>query len=333
MKTSRKRTTGIAELKRSHKNIQNGLCKRSGVKLPKENSLVDIHRLTPKRHGGIYTLENTEVDLPLQHLIIHNNVATWRSEELNHLKTLLERRHLFIKTRINVSNRISAIKRNTDYETPETVRLFYKLLAEAEEYEKAATKALLSFYRKINHPLKEAGKAVVGLGDITMCYILVYLNPKDAPNASKYWAYTGYDKSTFDRYSKGEKSGGNKKLRCALYSMAESMIKGKSGYTDVYYRTKDSLSVSLKTVKTRNTQGNTITCAWKDTKPSHRHGAAMRKMIKHFLADLWYVQRTMMGLPTRSLWIEDRGHTGIIRPEERGWIYPTESSDILELAS
>jgi hypothetical protein len=61
---------------------------------------------------------------------------------------------------------------------------------------------------------------------------------------------------------------------------------------------------------------------WKDTKPCHRHGAAIRKLIKHLLADFWFVWRNLEGLPTRPLYVEEYlGHTGIIRPEERGWRY------------
>jgi hypothetical protein len=65
---------------------------------------------------------------------------------------------------------------------------------------------------------------------------------------------------------------------------------------------------------------------WKDTKPCHRHGAAIRKMIKHFLADLWFVWRETENLPTTPLYVESvLGHTGIIKPEERGWIWKVEN--------
>jgi hypothetical protein len=102
--------------------------------------------------------------------------------------------------------------------------------------------------------------------------------------------------------------------------MAESFIKSRNVYRDIYDRTKQDLSVSEKTVESRNTQGKLITCMWKETKPSHRHGAAIRKMIKHFLADFWYVWRTVEGLDTPMLYPEAKlGHKGIVKPDERGW--------------
>ena len=61
---------------------------------------------------------------------------------------------------------------------------------------------------------------------------------------------------------------------------------------------------------------------WSQTKPCHRHGAAIRKMIKHFLADFWFVWRTTEGLTTPNLYVEEKmGHANIVKPEERGWIY------------
>ena len=75
-------------------------------------------------------------------------------------------------------------------------------------------------------------------------------------------------------------------------------------------------------VKTRNTQGKLIDAMWCDTKPSHRHGAAIRKMLKHFLADVWKVWRTIEGLPTPHLYVQEKmGHTHIVQPEQRGWVY------------
>jgi hypothetical protein len=91
-------------------------------------------------------------------------------------------------------------------------------------------------------------------------------------------------------------------------------------YREVYDRTKLRLSVSEKVVKTRNTQGHLVESAWKDTKPSHRHGAALRAVMKHILADYWLVGRTLLNLSTVPLYAEAMlGHTHIIDPEARGW--------------
>jgi hypothetical protein len=105
--------------------------------------------------------------------------------------------------------------------------------------------------------------------------------------------------------------------------MADSQMKGHGPYREVYDRVKARLEVSEKEVNTRNTQGKMITVAWKDTKPCHRHGAALRAVMKHFLADYWYVGRTLAGLETNPIYAEailGMSHK-TIKPEERGWIY------------
>ena len=40
--------------------------------------------------------------------------------------------------------------------------------------------------------------------------------------------------------------------------------------------------------------------AWKDAKKDHRHKAAIRKMIKEFLKNLYIAWRTIEGLPIRE---------------------------------
>jgi len=94
----------------------------------------------------------------------------------------------------------------------------------------------------------------------------------------------------------------------------------KSPYRLVYDRTKQRLAVSEKITTSCNTQGKPVECMWKDTKPCHRHGAALRAVMKHFLADYWFVGREILGLPTRPLYVQEQlGHTGIVQPRERGW--------------
>jgi hypothetical protein len=71
------------------------------------------------------------------------------------------------------------------------------------------------------------------------------------------------------------------------------------------------------------TDGKKSEMKWKDTKPSHRHGAALRAIMKHFLADYWMVGRTIAGLETSALYPEAMlgGTHRTIMPEERGWVY------------
>jgi len=140
---------------------------------------------------------------------------------------------------------------------------------------------------------------------------------------SSLWKYVGLHVASHERYTKGEAGGGNKTLRTVLYNTACVMMKMKdSPYREIYDRTKLRLSQSEKLVMTRNTSGRLVELPWREAKPSHRHGAALRAIIKHLLADYWLVGRTLAGLPTPHLYAQAvLGHTHIISPRERGWEY------------
>jgi hypothetical protein len=203
-------------------------------------------------------------------------------------------------------------------------------------------------YAKVDG-LTASALGVRGVGPVTVAYCLTYisldgkrplLDSKGLPvldkkgqkiltdvdlarHASCLWAYVGLDKASHERYTKGQTSGGNKALRSILWNMANSQVKSNGAYREVYDRVKARLEVSNKLVQSRNTQGKLIECAWRDTKPCHRHGAALRAIMKHFLADYWMVGRTLLGLDTSRAYAEEHlggGHRTIM-PEERGWVY------------
>lgn len=181
-----------------------------------------------------------------------------------------------------------------------------------------------------------------------------------APHVSSLWSYVGLDKSNFDRYQKGVASGGNETLRTMLYTLADSQVRTEGPYAYLYYQTyvpehfrwsedyirtlpkkqqerllkrrekrpdlvgaygKRDLDENL--ARSRDTKGNEIVVPWCQTMPSHRRGDALRKIIKHFLADYWFVGRTLYGLPTNPAYPEAQlggGHRTVM-PRERGWIY------------
>jgi len=201
------------------------------------------------------------------------------------------------------------------------------MLEKSEEKVKEKDKEAIKFLKEIDDPLKDAAKdaalSVKSVGPITVAHCLVYIDLEKARHASSLWAYTGLDKSSFARYTKGQSGGGNKTLRTVLYTLADSQVKGRGPYRVIYDRVKTRLSQSEKEVETRGTKGIKKICAWKDTKPSHRHGAALRAIMKHFLADYWFVGRTLRGLDTSPSYAEAMlGQTHkTIMPEERGWKY------------
>lgn len=310
-------------LKRTKRQIQNGNCELSGVPLPEDTALFDTDRKTPKAQGGIYQIENYRAVDPIAHQKRHGTYRV-RKAELETLKTVVDDRGQLMKLYNKINNQLLAYKRKTDHPNPETVAFLENQLLPVSAELKNKGKEIEKTLKAVDDPLANAALSVTSIGPMTVAYCLVYIDLTKARHASSLWAYAGLDKPSHSRYEKGTSGGGNKTLRTALYTMAESQMKNKNApYRLVYDRVKQRLEISDKIVQTRNTQGRLVECAWKDTKPSHRHGAALRAIMKHFLADYWYVGRTLMGLETSPLYAEavlKAGHRTIM-PEDREWVY------------
>jgi hypothetical protein len=308
-------------LKTKLRKEQNGMCSISAKQLAKETSLFDTDRLEPKAKGGIYTDENTRVLEPITHMKRHF-IYRERTPELTQLKVLIDGREQIRKFVNSLNNRLLAAKRQTDQMDSITEAWIKGQVKEVTKQLGKQDRRIEKYLRGLELPIIKSALQIRGLGAMTVAYMLVYVDISKAEYASSLWKYVGFDKPSYERYTKGESGGGNKTLRTVLYTMADSMIKTRAIYRDIYDSEKNKLENSMKITKSRNTQGKLIECMWSETKPCHRHGAAIRKMIKHFLADYWFVARTLEGLPTPDLYVESKmGHTGIVKPKERGWIY------------
>ena len=309
------------EFKTKIRTKQNGLCAISAKKLAKEAKLFDTDRIKPKAMGGTYADDNSRVLEPVEHMRRHN-IYRERSPEMTELKTLIDGREHIGKLMNSLNNRLLAAKRRTD----EMDVITEKWIGAQEKIISSQLgkqdRRIEKYIKNLSIPIVKSALGIRGLGVITIAYLLVYVDITKARYASSLWSYVGLDKPSHERYTKGESGGGNKTLRTVLYTMADSMIKTRAIYRDVYDLEKSKLEASRKITKSRNTQGKLIECMWNETKPCHRHGAGIRKMIKHFLADFWFVWRTLEELDTPCLYSEAKlGHTGIIKPEERGWVY------------
>ena len=302
---------------------QSGRSAKTGEILPSEDRLVDTHRATPKKLGGGYEDQNTTVVLPPEHMEEHGTRRI-RDDPLTELKALMDDRRQVMRVHQKVQNQLLAYERHVDDLNPSTEKwLMDQAAALAKDVAvrtKTAERWMKDHYGAI--PIAKAAMGVDSVGPVTVATMLVYVDLTKADHASSLWAYTGLDKASHERYTKGEAGGGNKTLRTALYVMAESQVKGRGAYREVYDRTKSRLEVSEKITKSRNTQGKLIECMWKDTKPCHRHGAALRAIMKAFLADYWFVGRELLGLPTNPLYAEAilgmDGHR-TADPKSRGW--------------
>lgn len=297
----------------------------------KDFSLVDTHRLTPKHEGGQYIDGNVVLSDPVEHMKEHGTYRE-REKDLEVIKSLIDDRRQVMKLVMKIQNQLLAYTRDVDKMNEITKNWLEEQLQSVKEELKTREKHIVKVikeYAKIDK-LTAATLSVKGCGPITVANMLTYIDLEKARHASSLWAYTGLDKPSYERYEKNVAGGGNKTLRTALYVFACVQIKSPgSAYREVYDRTKTRLENSDKITKSKNTKGKWIECAWKDTKPSHRHGAAIRAIIKHFLADYWMVGRTIKGLPTDPLYAEAvlKGNHRTIMPEERGWKYVNNSKE------
>lgn len=286
-------------------------------------SVIDTHREVPKAEGGTYQADNYRVIDPVEHMKVHGN---WRErpEEVEGLKILVDDREQIMKSLYQANNRLLAYKRRTDKASEQTQVHLEQIVVMHEELLALHTKAVEKWVKEHKGDrLIAVMLTIPSCGAQTIAYCLAYLEPEKANSASSFWKYAGLHCASRDRYEKGVASGGNKRLRTALYRMAESMMKNRAcPYRDVYDRTKLRLSVSEKVTTTNLTDGKKAEKAWKDVAPGHRHGAALRQIMKHFLADLWFVWRDIEDLPTRPLYADEKlGHTGIVQPIDRGWVW------------
>lgn len=310
-------------LKKGIKELQNGVCALSDAPLPENTALFDTDRRTPKADGGIYDIENTRVVMPKAHMERHGTLRG-RDELMELLKQTVDARHQFVKVRVKINNGLLAYKRGTDNLSLDAVKDYDTILHVVDEIETDWAKRLADVMSNVVevNPIAKSASHVKSVGPVTIAYCLVYIDLEKANHPSSLWSYVGLHKPSYERYEKGVAGGGNKSLRTALYIMADCQMKQNGPYRVVYDNVKNRLSNSEKMVKTRNTEGRLTETAWKDTKPCHRHGAALRAIMKNFLADYWYVGRTLMGLPVTSSYAEDllgkTHHT--ICPEIRGWV-------------
>lgn len=289
-----------------------------------DTSKLDIDRIKPKAEGGTYELDNSRLLTPAEHAARHGTLRE-RSEVLSLLKAVFDERKQVMGLVSKINNQLLAFQRHTDYPHPDTEKTLRNQLEQCEDLLNGIDRkftTLVKEYAKLDR-LTAVTLDVPGVGPVTAGALAVYIELQKAANASSLWKYVGLDKPSHQRYKKGEAGGGNKTLRTVLYNTATSMMKNREcAYRDVYDRAKAQKALSEKIVSGYNTQGKLVEGAWKDAKPSHGHGHALRMIMKHFLADYWFVGRTILGLSTRPLYAEEKlGHTGIIRPRERGWMW------------
>lgn len=338
---------------------QEGLSIISGQKLPENLSHTDKHRNQPRIKGGKYTLENTVVMTPKEHLTYHGNFVD-RNEMQKDLKKAVHSRHTFVSVKQKLLNQISAVERDVAEFEDDTIETLKEIIKVVSKEVAVRDKRLLTLVKEIQKTDTPEGAIIrsaieiPGVGPNTIGQMNYWVDPSKCPHVSNLWAYFGLHCSAETRYDKKEPTewkkkqieeakergenleasgwGGNKKGRTCLRQWADVQIKmgERSPYRPLYDQYKHRLENSSKITRTR-VGSNPVRYeekAWKDVAPIHRHEASIRFMIKHFLADYWYVSRLAYGLPVAhptedeyKCFAEERlsGLHKTVLPWERGW--------------
>ena len=315
------------ELKQKKAEQQNGLSIDGSV-LPKDTSLYDTHRLVPRAKGGKYTDKNYVVLTPREHMVLH---GIWRDHgEFEELKSLWDDFKKVQQVRVSMNNQLKAFKRGTDILAPDTAEFLKGQVDALVGQEKDRNKALDVWLKgRKDNPFIQSILSVKFIGPVTAGAALNYIDISKARYPSSLWKYVGYAGPSAGRYIKGEASGGNETLRSALYVFSANYVKGErfgSPYCEVYRQAKLKYENSKNLVDHRYVKKTHRVMWCSNDVPGmagHRDAAARRKANKCFLADLWFVWRTLAGLPTADLYVKEHlGHErATINPRERGWVY------------
>jgi hypothetical protein len=161
-----------------------------------------------------------------------------------------------------------------------------------------------------DHPMIARMCRVPGVGPVLAAMLYSLLDIYKAPHISSFWKYCGMGVAPdgkADRLQRGTKANFNRKAKQACYLIAMSILKAhgrrENPYGALYYKMRDQYS------ETRP--------GWTE---AHVHYAALRYMIKRFLAHLWLVWREEEGLQVHPPYVQARlGHTHIDSPAEYGW--------------
>lgn len=286
------------------------------------HSHIDTHRPIPKIEGGKYTDINTAVALPTEHRDIHGNTPWLDDPELVELRSIMEDYRTCVKAINSINNKLLATERRMDEITPEIRKMFEDSLeifiTERNQFKRRASKQL----DRVEHPMIPILAGIRGIGVIYVAEIITLINIEKARHASSLWSFAGYHTASKDRYQKGVKGGGHKHFRTVLFNLGGNFLKNNNeAYRAIYDARKARQEQSENIVRTWDNKDGWCEKAWKEVSKGHRHGDALRVMLKHFLADLWFVWREIDGLPTNDLYVKEHlGHaSAIIDPRSRGW--------------
>lgn len=207
------------------------------------------------------------------------------------------------KSRVAFGLRISAVERGADKMDAgqqDILRYWHERFDELEADVDMQIRQVLK-----GNPIIESMTSVKGVGVGLAAKVYSMIDIEKCDTVSALWRYAGYAVIDGEREkpTKGEKLHYNNRLKTSCYLIGTSFLRSGSEYRKVYDDARDYYEANRP-----------------DWTKLHKHNASMRKMIKVWLAHLWEVWRTIEGLETRSLYVQERlGHNHITTPAEFGW--------------
>lgn len=220
------------------------------------------------------------------------------------LRALADLREGLQKTRVAFQNRIDAIERGADQADARTLEILRFWKERLEEIEGVVSADIAELSQSI--PIIQRMIAVKGCGLILAARIVAHIGDiRRFPTVSKLWRFAGYAviDGRAERMRKGEKAHYNRRLKVACWVLASSLIRSDGPYRVEYDRAREHYDRTHP-----------------EWSADHKHKAAMRKVIKLFLAHLWEAWRELEGLDIRPPYALERlGHTTMKSRFEYGW--------------
>lgn len=208
------------------------------------------------------------------------------------------------KNRIAFNNRLSAIEQGRD-EASETTKRFLEQWGERMETIESELDASIRDLAS-DFPIINEMEKVSGVGKLTAAKVVCMIDISRSDNISKLWRYSGFAviDGKAERPTKGQKLAYNMRLKTAFYVLGLGLMRARGPYKAYYDEARAYYEANRPD--------------WTD---GHRHAAALRKMIKLFIAHLWLRWRQMEQLDTEEPYIiaQENNHRHIIPLEKFGW--------------
>jgi len=195
--------------------------------------------------------------------------------------------------------KLEKIKEKANEHDQKYIERLIKVGTHLKKLESETRNICLDFVEKTDiweHFLKD----IKGIGPILAAGIIRYFDPTKTKHASSFWKFAGLhvENGKSPRREKGTKTGFNPRARTLCWVIADTFIKTKSPYSEIY---RKEVERQLKKEYPKGYLHKLYPKIYKESdtklKEPHARARARRYMVKMFLKDLWIKWRELLGLP------------------------------------